>query len=72
MHFYWVVAGIVLVVVGILAGYSWWGATASVVTIVEQQLSQSQLQIRSLERRVQALEEKLVVDSSPEVSAKPY
>jgi cell division protein FtsB len=69
-HFYRLVAGIVSVVVGILAGYSWWGDTASVVTIVEQQLSQSQSQVRSLERRVQALEEKLAVDSSPEASAK--
>jgi cell division protein FtsB len=70
--FYWLVAGIVSVVVGILAGYSWWGDTASVVTIVERQLSQSQSQIRSLERRVKALEEKLTVESSPETSAKAY
>jgi cell division protein FtsB len=71
-HFYWLVAGIVSVVVGILAGYSWWGDTASVVTIVEQQLSQSHSQLRSLERRVQALEEKLAVDNNPGASAKGY
>jgi len=72
MRLYWLFAGISSVVVGILAGYSWWGDTASVVTIVEQQLSQSQAQVRSLERRVQVLEEKLGVESSPEASAKAY
>jgi len=60
------------VVVGILAGYSWSGDTASVVTIVEQQLSQSESQVRSLDRRVQAREEKLGVDSSPAARAKAY
>ena len=45
--------------VGVLAGYSWWGDTASVVTIVEQQLAQSQAQVRVLEKRVKVLELKL-------------
>ena len=58
-RFYWIIAGVGSVVVGILAGYSWWGDTASVVTIVEQQLGQSQAQVRRLEKRVQALESKL-------------
>ena len=49
--------------IGILSGYSWWGDTASVVTIVEQQLSQSQAQVRILEKRVKALETKLGIDS---------
>ena len=49
--------------IGILSGYSWWGDTASVVTIVEQQLSQSQAQVRILEKRVKALETKLGVNS---------
>lgn len=59
-------AGIASVIVGILAGYSWWGDTASVVTIVEQQLNQSQAQVQMLEKRVKALEEKLGVDNDAE------
>jgi len=59
-------AGIASVIVGILAGYSWWGDTASVVTIVEQQLNQSQAQVQMLEKRVKALEEKLGVDNGAE------
>jgi hypothetical protein len=60
---------------GVLAGYSWWGDTASVVTIVEQQLGQSQAQVRMLEKRVRALEAKLGMDdnaSEAESTAKAY
>jgi len=69
--FSWLLAGIGSVVVGNLAGYSWSGDSASVVTIVEQQLSQSESQVRSLDRRVQAREEKLGVDSSLGRGRKP-
>ena len=55
--------------VGISAGYSWWGDTASVVTIVEQQLANSQAQVRVLEKRVKALETKLGIDSESAVMA---
>ena len=75
MRFYWIMAAIGSVVVGILAGYSWWGDAASVVTIVEQQLAQSQAQIRRLEKRVQTLETKLGIeddDTRTESSAKAY
>lgn len=65
-RFYWVLAGICSVLVGVLAGYSWWGDTASVVMIVEQQLSQSQARVRILERRVRALEVKLGVAEEDE------
>jgi cell division protein FtsB len=74
-RFYWIIAAIASVVVGILSGYSWWGDTASVVTIVEQQLAQSQAQIRRLEKRIQTLETKLGVENgetTPEPSAKAY
>jgi hypothetical protein len=74
-RFYWILAGICSVLVGVLAGYSWWGDTASVVTIVEQQLSQSQAQVRILERRVKALEIKLGIadgDEAPPSTAKAY
>ena len=71
---YWIIAGIASVMVGVLAGYSWWGDTASVVTIVEQQLTQSQAQVRALEKRVKALEEKLGVadDDESGSNAKAY
>ena len=65
-RFYWIIAGIASVLAGVLAGYSWWGDTASVVTIVEQQLGQSQAQVRMLEKRVKALETKLGMDDSVE------
>lgn len=65
-RFYWIIAGIASVLAGVLAGYSWWGDTASVVTIVEQQLGQSQAQVRMLEKRVKALEAKLGMDDSVE------
>jgi hypothetical protein len=32
--------------------YSWWGDSASVITIVEQQLGQPQAQVRALEKRI--------------------
>ena len=62
-RFYWILAAVASVIVGISAGYSWWGDTASVVTIVEQELANSQAQVRMLERRVKALETKLGIDS---------
>jgi len=75
-RFFWIIAGLGSVVVGVLAGYSWWGDTASVVTIVEQQLGQSQAQVRRLEKRVQALEAKLGIeqdgDNASAPSAKAY
>jgi cell division protein FtsB len=74
-RFYWLIAGVRSVVVGVLAGYSWWGDTASVVTIVERQLGQSQAQVRQLEKRVQALELKIGIEDSSnlsEPSAKAY
>jgi len=73
-RFYWIIAGIASVLVGVLAGYSWWGDTASVVTIVEQQLTQSQAQVRVLEKRVKALEVKLGItdDNEPASTAKAY
>jgi len=74
-RFYWIIAGIASVMVGVLAGYSWWGDTASVVTIVEQQLAQSQAQVRVLEKRVKVLELKLGIaedDNDAGSTAKAY
>jgi len=74
-RFYWIIAGIGSVLVGVLAGYSWWGDTASVVTVVEQQLAHSQAQVRTLEKRVKALEVKLGIaeeDEGPTSTSKAY
>jgi hypothetical protein len=74
-RFYWILGGIGSIMAGILAGYSWWGDTASVVTIVERQLGQSQAQVRMLEKRVKVLEEKLGLEgqaSEPASTAKAY
>ena len=73
-RFYWIIAGIGAVMAGVLSGYSWWGDTASVVGIVEQQLGQSQAQVRMLERRVRALEIKLGIEDGEEgaATAKAY
>jgi hypothetical protein len=61
-RFYWIVVSVASIVVGVSAGYSWWGDTASVVTIVEQELANSQAQVRMLEKRVKALETKLGIE----------
>ena len=74
-RFYWILSGIAAVMAGVLAGYSWWGDTASVVTIVEQQLTESQAQVRRLEKRIKALEAKLGLDENadtPASTAKAY
>ena len=62
-RYYWIVTAIAFVIVGVSAGYSWWGESASVVSIVEQELRNSQAQVRLLEKRVKALEIKLGIDS---------
>ena len=73
-RFYWIIAGVGAVMAGILSGYSWWGDTAAVVNIVEQQLGHSQAQVRMLEKRVKALETKLGMEGGEEMSssAKAY
>jgi hypothetical protein len=74
-RFYWIMAGIAAMMAGVLAGYSWWGDTASVVTMVEQQLTRSQAQVRILEKRVKALEVKLGINedaAEPKSTAQAY
>jgi len=75
-RFYWILAAVASVIVGVSAGYSWWGDTASVVTIVEQELANSQAQVRMLERRIKALEAKVGIESDSaamaDLSAKAY
>ena len=68
-RFYWILAAIASVIVGVSAGYSWWGESASVVTIVEQELRNSQAQVRMLEKRVKALESKLGIENDETAAA---
>lgn len=59
--------GLLAIGLGVLIGYSTWGATASVVEIVERQLSRTQTRIEALEKRMGMLESKGVsekVDTS--------
>src|ERR1043166_1222195 len=55
---YWVAVVIVLVAVGvgILIGYTRWGATAAVVSMVEKELTETQAHIKTLEERMKAME----------------
>ena len=67
---YWVaaVSVVLLVGIGVLIGYTRWGVTASVVDVVERQLTKTQSQIEVLEKRLGAIEGKLggaEPDSSP-------
>ena len=74
-RFYWIMAGIISIMAGVLAGYSWRDDTGSVVTVVEQQLSRSQAEVRMLAKRVKALEAKLGLDENdaePASTAKAY
>ena len=62
-------AGIGGVMAGVLSGYSWWGDSAALVTVVERQLGQSQAQVRMLEQRIKAIEAKLGIEVAEKVSA---
>jgi hypothetical protein len=61
---YWVAAVIALaaVCVGILIGYTRWGATAAVVTVVEKELTDTQARIKTLEKRMNAMESVVLGD----------
>ena len=56
-RFYWILATIACAMVGVSAGYSWWGESAAVVNIVERELKNSQVQMRRLEKRIEVLEQ---------------
>jgi hypothetical protein len=68
-RFFWIIAGIAGVALGVLSGYSWWGDSAALVTVVERQLGQSQAQVRMLEKRLKTIETRLGIDGAAEVSA---
>jgi hypothetical protein len=50
--------------VGLLIGYTRWGATAAVVKLVEKELTETQTQIRTLEKRMTAIESILLGEAA--------
>ena len=46
--------------VGVLIGYTQWGATASIVTLVERELAETQAHIKVLEKRMSTIETRIV------------
>ena len=63
---YWIVIIIVLSAlgVGILIGYTRWGATAAIVTLVEKELTETQAHIKTLEKRMTDIEAKIIGDET--------
>ena len=74
-RFYWILAGIAARHRRRSHGLFLVGDSAPFITIVEQQLGQSQAQVRRLEKRVRALEAKLGIieyAAEPASTAKAY
>ena len=63
---YWTVAVIALSAlgVGILIGYTRWGATAAIITLVEKELAETQAHIEGLEKLMTAMENMIVGEES--------
>jgi hypothetical protein len=61
---HWITALIAVsaVCVGILIGYTRWGATAAIVSLVEKELAETQAHIRVLEKRLTAMESIIIRD----------
>ena len=50
--------------VGILIGYTRWGATAAIVNLVEKELTENQAHIKALEKRMDDMESKIVANAT--------
>ena len=63
---YWPVVIIVLSAlgVGILIGYTRWGATAAIVNLVEKELAETQAHIQALEKRMTDMETRIVANAT--------
>jgi len=63
---YWTVVIIALSAlgVGILIGYTRWGATAAIVTLVEKELTETQAHIKVLEKRMTDMEALIIGDET--------
>lgn len=65
--YYWFAGGVLGALLGIIVGYEW-GTSASVLSTVEKHLQSSEAHFLKLEKRVDALEAKLSMDTSPDKS----
>ena len=63
-HWPIVVIALAALGVGILIGYTRWGATAAIVNLVEKELADTQAHIRALEKRVADMEARMVADAA--------
>jgi len=63
---YWPVVIIALsaVGVGVLIGYTQWGATATIVKLVEKELAETQAHIKALEKRMDDMETRIVASET--------
>ena len=63
---YWPVVIIALsaVGVGVLIGYTQWGATATIVNLVEKELAETQAHIKALEKRMADMETRIVASET--------
>jgi hypothetical protein len=52
------------VCVGILIGYTRWGATAAIVSLVEKELAETEAHIQVLEKRLTAIES-IIIGNKP-------
>ena len=61
---YWAAALLALAALGLglLVGYTQWGATAAIVTLVEKELADTQAHIKTLEKRMSDMEARLMGD----------
>ena len=68
---YWATAAgaLLAVLFGVLIGYTRWGATASVVEIVERQLTRTEARIEVLEKRLGTIESKIATSIADDASA---
>ena len=63
-HWPIVVIALAALGVGILIGYTRWGATAAIVNLVEKELADTQAHIRALETKVAEMETRMMADTA--------
>jgi len=63
---YWIAALIALsaVCVGVLVGYTRWGTTAAIVSLLEKELAATEAHIQVLEKRLTAMES-IIIGNKP-------
>jgi hypothetical protein len=59
-----IASAILAMCLGVLIGYTRWGTTASIVELVERQLTETQERINVLEKRIESIEGRIVSDKA--------